>query len=508
MAVHAAVHATHTGSEVLPPALRRNSLLAVALGNFMVQMAMMPVSNVLPTVASEFGVELGVVSWVLSAYLLMLTGWLLAAGRLGDQLGHRRVYLVGIAVYTAAGVACGLAQHPLQLVVLRGVQGLGGALMLGNALAIVVRSFPAAQHGRAIGVAMMAASLGSTVGVVIGTAAVQYLSWRWLFFALLPLGLLALLAARSAAGVTAPPRARPVDWLGGLLLFLTLTAFSLSLTHLHGGEESFEEGWPYHTTMQIVALALLAAFVAVERRVAEPMVLFHYFRYGRFTFPLIAHGVLHMVMMGTIFVAPFVVERGLLLVPAYTAAFLVAKQLFTVGMAPVSGWLYDRTHSPWIAPLAMTGIAVGLFLLGINAAHLDFFTLVVIGVPLSGFVGLFMTANNTAIMTALPTELKGFASGMLETARQMGHGLAVPIVSAVLTAAVVRETPAIGPSAAFLIGYQHAVLLMAGLCILGVAATIAGSCSRAGWETRAAAASAEREGEPRVEGVRARSGAR
>src|ERR671938_295540 len=114
------------------------------------------------------------------------------------------------------------------------------------------------------------------------------------------------------------------------------------MTHLHGGEESFEAGWPYPTALRALAPLLLGAFVVVERRAAEPMVLFQYFRYGRFTFPLLAHGVLHMVMMGTIFLAPFVVERGMLLAPAMTATFLVTRQLVTVGMAPVSGWLYDR----------------------------------------------------------------------------------------------------------------------------------------------------------------------
>ena len=157
----------------------------------------------------------------------------------------------------------------------------------------------------------------------------------------------------------------------------------------------------------------------------------------------------------------------------------------------------------------MTSIAAGLTRLGLKVDHLDFLTLVVIGVPLSGFVGLFMTANNTAIMTALPNELKGVASGMLETARQMGHGLAVPIVSAVLLTAVARDAASLGTPAAYLLGYQQAALLMAALCVAGVVATIAGSLSRAGWETRAAAQGAPAPtAEPRAEGVSARSAAR
>jgi MFS transporter, DHA2 family, methylenomycin A resistance protein len=482
----------------LPASVRRNSLLAVALGNFMVQMAMMPVSTILPTVATEFGIQLDVASWVMSAYLLLLTGWLLTAGRLGDQFGHRRVYVAGIALYMTAGTACGLAQSPVQLIALRAVQGIGGALMLGNGLAIVVHSFPVRQHGRAIGIAMMSASLGSTIGVAIGGVALEYLSWRWMFFVVAPLGAIALVAALGLRGVATPRKAHRVDWQGALLLFLMLTAVTLSLTHLHGGEESFEAGWPYHTAMQALALVLLGAFVVVERRAAEPMVLFQYFRFGRFTFPLLAHGVLHMVMMGTIFLAPFVIERGMLLSAGMTAAFLVTRQLVTVGMAPASGWLYDRTRSPLIAPLAMAGIAACLIYLGLQADHLDFDTFAIIGIPLSGFVGLFMTPNNTALMSALPADKKGFASGMLETARQMGHGLAVPIVSAVMTAAVLTDGPRLGAPAAYLIGYQHAVLLMAAFCVAAMFASIAGSCSRAGWASRAATIAASADGAPAV----------
>jgi hypothetical protein len=115
-------------------------------------------------------------------------------------------------------------------------------------------------------------------------------------------------------------------------------------------------------------------------------------------------------------------------------------------------------------------------------------------------VGLFMTANNTAIMSALPSDLKGFASGMLETARQMGHTLAVPIVSAVMGAVVLSEAPRVGSSAAYLLGYRYAVLLMAGLCFGGVLASVAGALARSGWETRAAAA---RAGERAPEGASA-----
>lgn len=453
--------------------LRRNSLLTVAIGNFLAQMAMMPVTSILPTIAGEFKVALDVVSWVMTAYLIALTGWMLVAGRLGDLFGHRRVYLLGLAGYLVTGALCGLAQNVLALILFRAVQGVGAAMMLGNSLAILVHAFPARQHGRVIGVAMMAASLGSIFGVFLAATAITQLSWRWLFFALLPLGLVGLLAAVSSPGTPTPHRQRRVDWQGALLLVLALTAASLSLTHLHGGEESFEAGWPYHTFMQLLSISLFTLFAIAERRAIEPMVLVEYFRNWRFSLPLLAHGIQHMVMMGVFLVVPFVVERGLGLASYFTAIVLIARQSVTVSSAPVGGWLYDRTRSPIIAPIALSGIALSLGLLGLAAGSLDYGILVGLLIPTAVFVGLFMPANNTPVMAALPSDLKGFASGMLETARQFGHTMGASVVSAVVNAQVANSLGTQAEAGAYLAGFQHSVLIMAGLSLLGVAASIA-----------------------------------
>ena len=164
------------------------ALITVALGYFAVQLAMTSVPPILPTLTRLFEADVSLVSWVMTAYFLTVTSSMLMTGRLGDLMGYPQVFAWGMAVYTLATMACGLAQSMGQLIVLRGVQGIGGAMVFGNSLAIVTSAFPASQRGRAVGALVMVSSLGAMLGTVLGTLSVQYATWRWTFYLVLPLG--------------------------------------------------------------------------------------------------------------------------------------------------------------------------------------------------------------------------------------------------------------------------------------------------------------------------------
>src|SRR5919202_3890641 len=281
---------------------RKAALLTVVIGQFAVQLASMPISAILPTLADVFHADFALISWVSGAYLLTLTGFLLVAGRLGDLYGHRRVYMVGIATYSVAGGLGGVAPDALLLIVLRGLQGLGAALMSGNGLAIIANAFPGGQRGRAVGMVQIAASLGGVAGLLYSTLFLDAFSWQWLFWVLWPIGLLGIWSARKldeAKPRGDAPAARP-DVVGAVLLFLTLVVGSLSLNHLHAGEHSFQEGAFYHTTMQAIAVLLLGAFVFVERRQAQPLIRFGDLRNRDFNALAVCNTIMHMTMMAAI----------------------------------------------------------------------------------------------------------------------------------------------------------------------------------------------------------------
>jgi MFS family permease len=443
---------------------RRAALLTVVIGQFAIQLATLPIAAILPTLADAFQTDFTVISWVAGAYLLSLTGFILISGRLGDLYGHRRVYTVGIAVYSVAGGLGGLAPDVLALIVLRALQGLGGALLLGNGLAIIANAFPGSERGRAVGIAQVAASLGGVVGVLYATLFLDTLSWQWLFWVLWPLGLLGLWSARDLAEPAAGARARArPDLAGAALLFLTLTVGSLSLSHLHGGEETFQAGWAYHTSFQLAALALLGAFVFVERRQAQPLVRFRDLRNRDFNALAVSNGIMHMTMMASIFTIPFLLERALGMPKSYTGGFLLALQVTWVVLAYVSGWVYDRYRATWLAAL----IAAGLLGMGL-LAPLGYGGVVAAGLVLGVGTGVYMTANNTLAVGLLPANLRGLASGVLETTRQLGHSLGVAIASAMMGSAVADALSGTATAGGFLVGFQQVSLAMAAVCAVGL----------------------------------------
>jgi MFS family permease len=316
--------------------LKWMALVTVALGYFAVQLAMTSVPPMLPTLAYLFESDVSRASWAMTAYFLTVTSSLLMAGRLGDLIGYPQVFAWGMMVYSLATLACGLAQTIGQLIVLRGVQGIGGALVFGNSLAIVTNAFPASQRGRAVGALVMVSSLGAMLGTVLGTLSVHYATWRWTFYLVLPLGVVGAYLAYALGRVNrfklagvALERKR-FDVVGSALLFAMLSALSLGLSHLHGGEQSFSAGWLYHLTLVALGLYCLIAFLAAERRVANPLVPLRHFGNFLFTGAILGNWLLHMTMLGIFVLTPFYMERGLLLSTSHVAILLTAQQFYNV----------------------------------------------------------------------------------------------------------------------------------------------------------------------------------
>ena len=211
------------------------ALVTVALGYFAVQLAMTSVPPILPTLAHLFEADVSLVSWAMTAYFLTVTSSMLMTGRLGDLIGYPQVFAWGMVVYTLATLACGLAQSMGQLIVLRGVQGIAGAMVFGNSLAIVTTAFPASQRGRAVGALVTVSSLGAMLGTVLGTLAVQYATWRLTFYLVLPIGMVgaslafALGRARRYRLEDAASAVKRFDIIGSVLFFVALSTLLLGL---------------------------------------------------------------------------------------------------------------------------------------------------------------------------------------------------------------------------------------------------------------------------------------
>jgi DHA2 family multidrug resistance protein-like MFS transporter len=469
------------------------ALGAIGLGYLLVSWGMAPISAILPTIAVDLagggasngsapapsaatGQALAAAGWVMNGYFLLVVASVLIAGRLGDVLGHRRVFRAGIVAFGLGALASASAPGLASLVVSRGLQGLGAALVYGTSLALVADVLPGGRRGLAVGVVTMSASVASFLGVGFSAYAVEQLSWRWAFWIQVPLALVALasttrLPAAPASAASALGVLRRIDWRGGLLLFAALTVGTLSLDHVHEGEQSFRDGAAYHLPMHALALLLVLAFARVESIVANPLLRLRMLRDGRFAASVFANGVAHMSMLSAGFVIPFLLERGRGFEPSATRDTLVLIQAATLTCSVGAGWLYDRRPSPLLHWLTFGGIAGGLLLLGLVGGSLPYGLFVATAALLGASQGAFSTVNNAAVIGAAAVGERGSAAGMLETTRHLGHSLGVSLSSGMLES-LVAGAAAANLADAYLRGFEQASLAMAALAGLGVLAIV------------------------------------
>ncbi|OQA41996.1 MAG: Multidrug resistance protein stp [Chloroflexi bacterium ADurb.Bin325] len=428
-------------------------LAAVGTGTFMSALDSSVVNATLPVISEAFGNDIATIEWVVTTYLLVVSGLLLSFGRLGDLRGHKRVYVLGFGIFIIASLLCGLAPSAGALVAARAVQAVGGATLFANSAAILTTNFPPERRGRTLGLQAMMTYLGLTTGPSLGGLLTSWLGWRSIFYINLPIGLLALALSLRFIPDDRPARqAEHFDLPGAAVFIAGLTMLLLVLNQGHVW------GWlsPQAIGLFMIALALLSVFVVMERRVAAPMLDLSLF--GRRLFSVAtASAVLNYVCLYSItFLLPFYLIQGRGLGSAQTGLILTAQPLVMAVAAPISGALSDRVGSRVLSPLGMLILAFGLALL----ARLDAASSigqVIVGLAVAGLgTGIFISPNTSALMGAAPRGRQGIASGILATARNagmaLGVGLAGAIYSSVLAAAPATDTAlftAIG--AAFLV---------------------------------------------------------
>jgi MFS family permease len=442
----------------------RRVLVVVACGYLLASWAMNPVSAILPTITSDLSVDVTRAGWIMNAYFLLLVGSVLVAGRLGDAFGHGRLFRLGCLVFAAGSLLAALPGDFNLLIVGRAIQGTGSAMLFGTSLAIIATVYAGPRLAWAVGVMTVFSGLASVVGAWASTTIVQFTNWHWSFVLPAVIGVFV-----AAAGVGLPSHRRTevkdIDWLGGGLLFGGLTFLLLGLNHLHEGPETFEAGAPYHVTMHIVALGFFVLFLWRQLRIPKPLIRLRLLRSPTLSAGVIANGIAHSSMLASSMLIPFLIERGDGYSPTQTQELILVQQLSFVSMSLLGGWLYSRNGTPAIGILSIGAIATGLAVMGRVGADLPFVGLFPVVVLLGAGLGVFTAVNNTAVMASVSADQRGFASGLVETTRQLGHSLGVSISSGVLQTALAAATI---PELGYRSGFSEAATAMGLVAAIGV----------------------------------------
>ncbi|NLC56310.1 MAG: MFS transporter [Armatimonadetes bacterium] len=442
------------------------ALAAVAIGTFMSTLDSSIVNVAMPTLASEFQVEITTVEWVAMAYMLTVTGLLISLGRLSDMVGRKRIYNLGLLIFTAGSALCALAGGIGVLIAARVVQGVGAAMLAANGAAILTSAFPRTERGQAMGLNGTIVGAGLTVGPSLGGVLIHAFGWRSIFTINLPVGLVGLLLATLLLRPDEPcPEQERFDFAGALGLLVCLAGLLLALSH---GEAW---GWSSRPILALFGVSLFsgAHFLRTEARVPYPTIDLSLFRNRLFSAASVSAVASYVAIASVVFTMPFYLQQLRGFSTAHMGLMLTVIPLTMVVVSPVSGWLSDRIGSRVLASAGMASIALGLVLLshlGTQATPLAIMgRLFLVGLG----NGLFASPNSSAIMGAVPPQRLGVASGMISTVRTTGMVLGVAIAGAVIAvrrAALVAA--GLAPETAFGSALAGALLVTAAIAAAGI----------------------------------------
>jgi EmrB/QacA subfamily drug resistance transporter len=415
--------------------LQRTDALLLAnaiLGQFIAGVATRIFSVSLPTIAGALSADILAVSWALIAYQLAGISLSVVFGRLGDVHGRYTIYGLGFVVMTVSSVLCGLAASVGWLVGFRLVQGIGAAMIASATRVLAMEAMPEGAEGRANGFMTMSYHGGLLLGPPLGGLVIDWLSWRWIFFLLVPIGVAGTtLTVIRARGRRASPVERPpaVDYVGAALLVVLSVLLTLILDR-----RSAEAIGVGRTGVMLGAFAIgLAGFLAYERRAANPVVNLALFRIRMFVFSVLSLLLFATTSSVLTFLLPFYIQDVLHRSPSFMGLLFLSAPVLTISLAVLAGHLTDRI-GPRIPASFGLAMIMAAFAVGVTLQVDSHWSLPALLLALTGIgQGFFNTPNQTAIIGSVPRAYRGFATGLVQMLFGLGSLLGISLGGALLT---------------------------------------------------------------------------
>jgi EmrB/QacA subfamily drug resistance transporter len=410
--------------------IRRGWTLAiVSIGLFMVVLDNLVVNVALPSIHRDLGASIQSLEWTVNAYVLAYAVLLLTGAALGDRFGRKRMFITGIALFTASSAAAALAPSTALLIAARASQGIGAAIVTPLTLTLLAEAFPPERRGIALGVWSGISGIAVALGPLVGGAVIQAASWHWIFWINVPIGIaLVPLAVTRLAESTGP--SRRLD-LGGLALAST-GLFGI----VFGLVQSQSEGWTNATVVVALAagLTLVLAFIRYELRVAEPMLPLSFFAKRSFAVTNVVSLAMYFGMFGSIFFLSQFLQNVLGNSPLQAGVKLLVWTGATMVVAPLAGYFSDRYGSRlfMVAGLGLQAVALA-WLAAIASVDVSYASMVGPFVLAGAGMGLVFAPSASAVLSSVNVSQAGQASGATNAIRELGGTLGIAVLATVFT---------------------------------------------------------------------------
>jgi EmrB/QacA subfamily drug resistance transporter len=444
------------------------TLAAVSFGLFMIMLDNTVVNVALPSIRADLGISISELEWVVNAYALTFGVLLLTGGKLADLIGRRRIYIAGLVIFTGASLWCGLAGGAASLIAARTVQGVGAAMLNPATLSIITATFPPRQRGTAIGIWAGVSALALAIGPLVGGLLTQKISWSWIFFINIPVGVLGVLAARAFIHESKDNSLEQRLDLPGLITS-AVGLFGLTYALI----ETNTHAWGSTRVLSLFALAAvsLTAFVLLELRQRVPMLDLSLFRNPTFSGANTVMGLVGLAMFGIFFYNSLYLQNVLGYSAIQTGATFLPLTVLIILVAPLAGRFTDLIGPRWLVGAGLTLLTGSLLLFATLDAQSSFWNILP-GLVVGGLgMGITMAPTTTAAMSSVPVDKAGVGSAVINSARQVGGSLGIAIMGTVIAAEVTVSAFDPRYPVQFVDGWHRA--LYVGAAILAAGAIVA-----------------------------------
>jgi EmrB/QacA subfamily drug resistance transporter len=440
---------------------RRWTVVLAGLGVFMTALDNMVVTTALPVLRVSLHAGLSGLEWTVNAYLLAFACLLMTGAALGDRFGRRRIFGVGIGVFTAASAAAALSPSVGVLIAARVVQGAGAAIAFPLTLTLISEAFPVEKRGAAIGIWGALGGMAAAFGPLVGGAIVSGINWHWIFWVNVPIGLALVALAPSRLSESYGPRPR-IDITGVALAGAGCLGLTWALVRANAlGWGSLEVLAPL-----IATAAALVGFVVWERRAANPVLPLKLFRQRGFAAANAVSFFLYAGLLGALFLMTQLLQTALGHSPLMAGVMLLPWTATAGVISPIAGSLTDRLGNRVFMTIGMACQAIGLGWIAAVASTGMGYLQLGLGLELAGVgIGLVFPTVANAVLASVPPSEAGVASGTNSTLRELGGGLGIAVLAAVFTRRGMYSSPRV-----FIDGFSAALWVAAGLSTLGMIA--------------------------------------